>query len=114
AISKAASAPELVQQDLGYTLQHDLVLYCATVLGYRLVSANQAVETFETEPAQRSDARGDITRGNRMGIVGGVVGGVFTVAGAVLITLGVRKRNTGGVSPMMDAQTMGVQWSGRF
>ncbi len=78
------------------------------------MSANNAVDTFETEPGQRNDARGNITRGNRIGLAGGVVGGVFTVAGAVLITLGVRKRQTGGVSPMMDAQTMGVQWSARF
>jgi hypothetical protein len=79
-----------------------------------LVSANNAVTTFETEPTQRSGARDDITRGNKIGIAGGVVGGAFTVAGAVLITLGVRRRQTGAVSPMMDTQTMGVQWSGRF
>ncbi len=79
-----------------------------------LVSANNAVDTFETEPARRNAARQDITQGNRIGIVGGVVGGAFTVAGAVLITLGVRKRQTSRVSPMMDTQTMGVQWSGRF
>ena len=78
-----------------------------------LVSANRAVNTFETEPQQRADARKDITRGNTIGIVGGAVGGAFTVAGAVLVVLGVRKRQ-GRVSPMLDTQTMGVQWTGRF
>jgi len=84
-----------------------------------LVSANNAVSTFETEPQQRADARKDITRGNTLGIVGGALGGAFTVAGAVLITLGVRRRQS-TVSPMIDVagvggtQSMGVQWSGRF
>ena len=78
-----------------------------------LVSANQAVNTFETDPQQRADARRNITRGNTIGIVGGVVGGAFTVTGAVLLTLGLRKRQA-NVSPMIDEGAMGVQWFGRF
>jgi hypothetical protein len=81
-----------------------------------LVSANRAVDTFETDPEGRAQARTDITRGNTIGIVGGALGGAFTVTGAVLIVLGVRK-SQGTVAPMLDAQTMqpmGIQWSGRF
>ena len=78
-----------------------------------LVSANNAVDTFETDPELRAAARDDISRGNTIGIIGGVVGGAFTVAGAVLITLGVRRRQS-NVSPMVDQGAMGVMWSGRF
>ncbi len=100
-----------------------LIIAGATLLGVGLignglligglVSANSAVQTFETEPRQRADARRDVTRGNTIGIIGGAVGGAFTVTGAVLLTLGIRRRNT-KVVPMIDARTMGASWSGRF
>jgi len=78
-----------------------------------LVSANNAVKRFETEPEERPDARQDADRGNLLGTVGGVIGGVFTISGAVLIGLGAKKRGM-TLTPAANASTVGVSWAGRF
>ena len=78
-----------------------------------LVSANKAVNRFETEPEARPDARQDADRGNLVGTIGGVVGGVFTVSGAVLLGLGVKKRGV-TLTPAVNASTVGLSWAGRF
>ncbi len=78
-----------------------------------LVSANNAVGQFEDEPEQREDARQSIARGNTLGIVGGTLGGVLTVSGAILLGLGLKKRQS-QVAPLVDSTSAGISWSGRF
>ena len=78
-----------------------------------LASASVGVDTFETDPNQREDARGQIRTGNALGIAGGVIAGAFTVSGAVLLGLGLQRRH-GRVEPMAWRTGGGLSWSGRF
>ncbi|MBL4683652.1 MAG: hypothetical protein JKY37_03605 [Nannocystaceae bacterium] len=78
-----------------------------------LASANKAITRFEIEPDERAAARDDVKRGNRIGIVGGAIGATFTVTGAVLIGLGLRKRGV-RLAPTADATSAGMMWFGRF
>ena len=57
-----------------------------------LVSAGRGVDTFETDPAGRDNARDQIRRGNAVGIAGGVLSAVFVVSGSVLLAVGLRRR----------------------
>jgi tetratricopeptide (TPR) repeat protein len=54
--------------------------------------------------------------GNTLAIAGGVVGGVFTIAGAVLVGVGASRKSARGVSftPSFGRRFAGVGLSGRF
>jgi hypothetical protein len=82
-----------------------------------LVSANRGVDTFETVPEQRDDARAQIRRGNAIGIAGGVLSGVFIVSGSILLGLGLRRAGPGtrySVLPSADPRRIGLALSGQF
>jgi hypothetical protein len=96
----------------GATLAGVGVVGTALLVG-GLASANSAVGTFETEPAQRDDARAAIKRGNAIGIAGGVIAGAFTITGAVLLGLGLQRRRA-TIGPAALRGGPGLVWTGRF
>lgn len=89
----------------------------AIMMAAGLAKANNAVDTFETEPAKREKARNDNQLGNTLGIAGGVAAGVFLTAGAVLIALGVKKKQNNrrtAVAPMINSEQIGAVLRARF
>jgi hypothetical protein len=82
-----------------------------------LGKANKAVSTFETDPGQRDRARADNELGNTLGVAGGVAAGVFLTAGAVLMAIGVKKKNgtdRAAVAPVIDGKQFGAVLRARF
>jgi hypothetical protein len=82
-----------------------------------LGKANKAVDTFETDPGKRDQARADNQLGNTLGIAGGVAAGVFLTAGAVLMAIGAKKKKGGGrtaVAPVIDGEQFGAVLRARF
>ena len=59
-----------------------------------LVSAGRGIDTFETDPSNRDNARDQIRRGNAVAVAGGVLSAVFVVSGSVLLAIGLRRRGT--------------------
>jgi hypothetical protein len=102
---------------IGGAVLAGLGLASAGMLIGGLVSANRGVDTFETDPDRRADARAQIRRGNAIGIAGGVLSGVFIVSGSILLALGLRRSGSGArysVLPSADARRIGLSLAGHF
>ena len=118
-IAPAPAPPPEIHKGLviGGAVLAGLGLASAGMLIGGLVSANRGVDTFETDPDRRADARTQIRRGNAIGIAGGVLSGVFIVSGSILLGLGLRRARPSSrysVLPSADPHRIGLSLAGHF
>ncbi|MEM6290814.1 MAG: hypothetical protein AAGA54_06095 [Myxococcota bacterium] len=89
------------------------------VMAAGLAMGNAANDVSDLDPNEPSERRDQFARGrtgNTLALAGGVAGGVLIASGAVLIGLGVKRKNTGSVAlaPYGGRGQAGLSLSGRF
>ncbi len=89
------------------------------IMAAGLAMGNAANDVSGLDPEQPAERRDQFDRGrtgNTLALAGGIAGGVLLAGGAVLIGLGVKRKNTGSVAvaPFGSRGQAGVRVVGRF
>ncbi|MEM7154024.1 MAG: hypothetical protein AAF799_14335 [Myxococcota bacterium] len=83
-------------------------------MGGGLGLSGNAIQTFETEPDMRAQARDDVQRGNTIALAGGIAGGLLLAGGAAVLALGLKRRAEFKGSLAAGPSPLGIGWRWRF